>query len=68
MKTVLIILALTLSVSLTSLASNTATVAKMQTENPVISKASESSSLTNNKATKAHHKAHKKTSGKKAKK
>ena len=65
MKTILMVFALALTVSLAGSASNVSSTAKSQTENMVVSKTNSSSAMKSGKAKKAHHKNHKSASGSK---
>lgn len=65
MKTILMVFALALTVSLAGSASNVSSTAKIQTENMVVSKTNSSSAMKSGKAKKAHHKHHKSASGSK---
>jgi hypothetical protein len=65
MKTILMVFALVLTMSLADSASNVSSNVKSQTENVVVSKTNSFSMMKSGKAKKANHKHHKSASGSK---
>jgi len=65
MKTILMVFALALILSLAGSASNVSSTAKSQTENLAVSKSNSSSAMKSGTNKKAHHKHHKSASGSK---
>jgi heme-degrading monooxygenase HmoA len=65
MKTILMVFALALAMSVAGSASNVSSVVKGQTESASVSKMNSSSSMKAGKSKKAHHKKHKRGSGSK---
>ena len=63
MKTIFLVLALALTISLSGNAATIKSVAKNQTENIMVSKTSSSSTLKSGKTKRAHSKNHKMASG-----
>lgn len=68
MKTVLLVIALALTITFSGNASNITSVIKNQTENIMVSKTDSSSAIKSGKSKRAHHMMHKNTSGAKKKK
>jgi hypothetical protein len=65
MKTILMVFALVITLSITGSASNVLSVVKSQTESTSVSKMNSSSLMKSGKSKKSHHKKHKRGSGSK---